>query len=84
MATWQLQHAKTKLSELVELAQSEGVQTITKHGKPRAVILSMKEYESMREAGKPDLIDVLLHRGPKFDDFEIERDGDTGREIDLE
>jgi antitoxin Phd len=84
MATWQIQQAKSRLSELIEKARSEGPQTITKHGKPSAVVLSIERYESMREAGKPDLIEVLLHRGPKFEDFEIERDRDTGREIDLE
>ena len=84
MATWQIQQAKTKLSELIDRAHREGPQTITKHGKPSAVVVSMEEYEAMRKAGKPDLIDVLLHRGPKFDDFDVERDKDTGREIDLE
>lgn len=83
MAMWQIQQAKTKLSELIDKARSEGPQTITKHGKPRAVILSMEEYESMRRK-KPTLIEFLLHEGPKFDDFDIERSKDVGREVDLD
>ena len=34
------------------------------------------------EPHKKDLKELLLG-GPKFDDFEIERDPDCGREIDL-
>jgi hypothetical protein len=29
-------------------------------------------------------VDFLMNSGPKFDDFDIERDKDTGREVDLE
>ena len=83
MATWQIQQAKTKLSELIDRAHSEGPQTITKHGKPSAVVLSMREYESMRRE-EPDLVDLLFRLGPKFEDFDIERSKDTGREVDLE
>ena len=81
MATWQIQQAKTKLSELIEKAHSEGPQTITKHGKPSAVVLSMEEYESMRR-NKPDFVEYLL-RIPKFDDLDLERSKDVGREVDL-
>ncbi len=77
MTTWQVQQAKTHFSEVIERAQSEGPQTITKHGKPRAVVLSATEYEALRAGGpkpKRDFNDWLLHEGPKFDEFEIERD----------
>jgi prevent-host-death family protein len=85
MSTWQVQEAKSRFSELIERAEKEGPQTITRHGKPSAVIISMSEYEAMKKRGaKPDLLDVLINRGPKFDDFEIERDKDMGRDIDLE
>jgi prevent-host-death family protein len=85
MGTWQVQEAKSRFSELIERAEKEGPQTITKHGKPSAVIVSMPEYEAMKKRNaKRDLLDVLINRGPKFDDFEIERDKDTGRDIDLE
>ncbi len=83
MAMWQIQQAKTKLSELIDKARSEGPQTITKHGKPSAVVVSMEEYESMRR-NKPTLIEFLLHEGPKFDDLDIERSKDVGREVDLD
>ena len=82
MANWQVQEAKTKLSEVIERAQSEGPQTITKHGKARAVILSIDEFEALKQK-RPNLIDYLKS-GPYFDDVDLERSQDTGQEIDLE
>ena len=79
MATWQLQEAKTRLSELIEDAHSEGPQIITRHGAERAVVLSIEEYRSLT-AQEPDFLAYLLG-GPKVDDFTIEREYDTGREV---
>jgi antitoxin Phd len=85
MATWQLQDAKSRLSELIDKANAEGPQTITRRGEPAAVVLSADAYEQLRmQKEGADFIDVLLNQGPKFDHFEIERDKDTGREIELE
>jgi antitoxin Phd len=81
VAKWQLQQAKTKLSEVIEEANTKGPQIITRHGSERAVILSIAEYRALT-AHKPDLRAYLLG-GPKFDDFEIPRDRDTGRDISL-
>jgi prevent-host-death family protein len=81
MATWQVQEAKTRLSELIERAQSEGPQTITRHGAERAVVLSVEDYRALM-AKRPDFKSYLLG-GPKVGDFEIERDRDLGREIEL-
>ncbi|HTW82205.1 MAG TPA: type II toxin-antitoxin system Phd/YefM family antitoxin [Terracidiphilus sp.] len=81
MARWQVQEAKTRFSEVIEKAQKKGPQIITRHGTERAVVLSIEEYRSLT-AHKPNLRDYLLG-GPKVDNFEIEPDGDTGREIEL-
>jgi prevent-host-death family protein len=81
MARWQVQEAKTRFSEVIEKAQKKGPQIITRHGTERAVVLSIAEYRALT-AHKPNLREYLLG-GPKVDDFEIEPDGDTGREIEL-
>jgi antitoxin Phd len=81
MAVWQLQDAKTRLSKVIEDAYNEGPQIITRHGKERAVILSIAEYRSLT-AHRPNLKEFLLG-GPKVDDFEIRRSRDTGRKITL-
>ena len=81
MQAWQVQDAKTRLSELIEKAQAEGPQTITRHGHARAVLLSIEDYRTLTSTG-PDFKAWLLG-GPKVDDFPLERSGDTGREIAL-
>jgi prevent-host-death family protein len=81
LATWQVQEAKTRLSEVIEEAQNKGPQIITRHGAERAVLLSIADYRAL-VAHKPSFKEYLLG-GPKFDDFEIERSRDMGREVDL-
>jgi len=80
MTSWQVQEAKTKLSEVIERARTEGPQTITRHGKVRAMVLSIEDYEGLKRP-EPNLIDFLLN-GPRFDDFDFERSRDPGREMD--
>jgi prevent-host-death family protein len=81
MTTWQVQDAKTRLSEVIERARTEGPQTITRHGAERAVVLSIEDYRAL--AGqKPDFKAYLLG-GPKVDDFPVERQHDIGRDVEL-
>src|SRR5258708_1024971 len=47
MKTWPLQDAKNQFSQVVELAQKRGPQTVTRHGQPVAVILSADEFKSL-------------------------------------
>ncbi len=81
MAMWQINDAKNRFSELLEEANAKGPQVITRHGRERAVVISIAEYKALT-AHKPDLKAYLLG-GPKVDDFVIERDTDEGRTIDF-
>ncbi len=81
MARWQVQEAKMRLSQVIEEAQNKGPQMITRHGVDRAVVLSIDDFRSL-SAHRPDLRAYLLG-GPKVEDFEVEPDRDTGREIAL-
>ena len=45
MKTWPLQDAKNQFSHLVELALTEGPQTVTRHGEPVAVVVAADEYK---------------------------------------
>jgi len=96
MATWQVQQAKSRLSELIEDAKTKGPQIITKHGSETAVVLSIAEYKALQEPQavptKPGLAEFLLNSPPIFDTEEEYEEfladctsgrGDTGREIDL-
>ncbi|MGA7341018.1 MAG: type II toxin-antitoxin system Phd/YefM family antitoxin [Terracidiphilus sp.] len=81
MALWQVQEAKTRLSEVIEEAQKKGPQIITRHGAERAVVLSIADYRALT-AHKPGLREYLLS-GPKVDSFDVEPDRDSGRDINL-
>lgn len=77
MAEWRVQQAKARFSELVERARTEGPQTITRHGRERAVLLSIEDYRALLSR-QPD-VRVLLLGGPRVDDFGIQRDSDGRR-----
>jgi antitoxin Phd len=81
MAEWQVQKAKTHLSELIEEANKKGPQIITRHGSEHAVVLSIEDYRALADR-RENLQDYLLG-GPKVDSFEVKRNRDTGRKIRL-
>ena len=72
MATWQLQNAKTHLSEVIEDARTKGPQIITRHGTERAVVISIEEYSKLIHS-KPNFRDFLLN-SPKLGDLDVSRD----------
>ena len=43
---WQLQEAKNRFSEVINAAEHEGPQTITRHGKPVAVVVPVLGNDS--------------------------------------
>jgi antitoxin Phd len=47
MKTWPLQDAKNRFSEVVDLAQSYGPQTVTRHGEPLVVVIATTEFNEM-------------------------------------
>jgi prevent-host-death family protein len=80
-ASWQLQEAKARLSELVKKAASEGPQEITVRGEPVAVVISRAEYEKFCMNKRPDnLADFLLNSPLAGLDLEFERDQSLTRE----
>jgi antitoxin Phd len=77
---WQVQEAKARFSELLDRTLKEGAQTVTRHGKPIAVVMSVEEYRRMRRRGKS--LKALLAAAP-LQRVEIVRSRDTGRAIKL-
>ena len=79
---WQLQEAKSNLSQLVKQAANGDAQVVTVHGKPAVVVIAAAEYARLtRREGK--LSDVLLQPSLAADDLDISRSRDTGRAIAL-
>ena len=78
---WQIQEAKARFSEMVERTIKEGPQTVTRHGKPVAVLVPVAEYQRLRTGGKS--FKALLASAP-LKGIEIRRSRDTARVIDIE
>ena len=81
---WSLQDAKNRFSAVVAAAAKGAPQTVTKHGKPAVVILSVAEYERLtgeHTAPRPSFVEHLLAM-PK-DDGAFERLQIKPRDIDF-
>ena len=66
MPTWQIQQAKANFSELIDTAEKEGPQIITRRGVETAVIVPIEEWRKLRPGSNEALLEVL-QSGPKFD-----------------
>ncbi|MCL2422929.1 MAG: type II toxin-antitoxin system Phd/YefM family antitoxin [Micrococcales bacterium] len=81
-STWQLQEAKNRLSEVVRRSES-GPQTITVHGQPAAVVVSMADYRALTQP-KTSLLDVLRRAPQPLTDLVEPRDDDAAmRQVGL-
>jgi antitoxin Phd len=78
---WQLQTAKQKLSEVVDRAVAEGPQTISRHGRETAVVVSVQDYR--RLTGDDGFKDYLLS-GPSLEGLDLERRPDLPRPVELD
>ncbi len=79
---WQLQEAKNKFSSLVEKAQQEGPQIVTRHGKKAVVVVAFDEYKKMVKP-KSDLV-MFLRQSPLADiELKIKRSKDMPRDIEI-
>lgn len=74
--TWQLQKAKAELSRVIDLATQRGPQTITRHGRPAAVVVSAADYRRLTRRA-PDFV-TFLRKVPLYE-LDLERDRDPGR-----
>jgi prevent-host-death family protein len=79
--TWTLAGAKARLSEVVDRAQA-GPQTITRNGKPSAVIVSAKEW-ARKTVRKGTLAEFLLASPLRGAELELGRQRDTPGDLAL-
>ncbi|MBL9159890.1 MAG: type II toxin-antitoxin system Phd/YefM family antitoxin [Verrucomicrobiales bacterium] len=79
---WQLQEAKSRFSELVENALKQGAQTVTKHGRPAVVVISVEEYERSR-APRKSLVDALRACPEDLTDLVGRRPKRMARKVDF-
>jgi antitoxin Phd len=82
--SWSLQDAKNSLSAVVEAALKGTPQTVTKRGKPAVVVLSVIEYERLRQRHTPETPSFADHLlAMPQDDGSFERARVRARSIDL-
>ena len=67
MATWPVQDAKARFSELLETCLKEGPQMVTKRGAEAAVLVPVQEWRRLNHAARPSLKDLLLAPTPRGD-----------------
>jgi antitoxin Phd len=78
---WQIQEAKARLSEMVARTLKEGPQTVTRHGKPVAVLVPVDQYRRLRGKGKT--MKEMLAAAPPLG-IGIRRSRATARIVTLE
>ncbi len=80
---WKLEDAKARFSEVVRLAGTEGPQLVTIRGKEAAVILAPEAYKQLLPKPKGHQPLVRFLQGLGLSSLDVEREHDTGRDIDL-
>ena len=78
---WQLQEAKNQFSLVVDNALAQGPQTVTRHGEPTVMVVSMAEFKKARP--KKSLVQMLLGSPLRGLDVDFERQKDFPREVEL-
>lgn len=82
MNTWQMQEAKARLSEVVKLAERDGPQDITLHGRSVAVVLSRAGYQ--RLSGQRASLTDFMQASPLVgleDELSFERSDSLTRDV---
>ena len=82
MASWQVQEAKARLSELMRAAAEHGPQTITIRGIRATVVLSADAYDRLSRA-KPSLARFLRDSPLAGVDLDLQRDRSPARHVQL-
>ncbi len=71
-ASWRLQDAKARFSEVVRKAKTEGPQRITVHGREEVVVVSAEEYRRVKGEPTGEALVALLQHSP-LRDIDMER-----------
>lgn len=77
---WQLQEAKNQFSLVVDNALNHGPQTVTRHGEPTVMVVSMAEFKKTKPRKKTILELFEPVRGLNL---EISRDRSRTRNVKL-
>jgi prevent-host-death family protein len=69
---WALQDAKARFSEVVRKAKTEGPQRITVHGREEVVVVSVEEYQRVKDERTGAALVKMLQESP-LGDIDLDR-----------
>lgn len=67
MNTWQVQDAKARFSELLDMCISEGPQMVSRRGTETAVLVPIAEWKRLASSARPTLKNLLLSNEGRTD-----------------
>jgi prevent-host-death family protein len=79
---WSVASAKARFSEVMEKAKTDGPQTVTRNGRPAAVVVSIEEWER-RTVRKGTLGEFFMNSPLRGSGIDLTRDDQPPRDIDL-
>lgn len=80
--SWTVAEAKAKFSELLNRAQTEGPQRITRHGRTAAVVVSEDQWQEKKQR-KGNLAEFLMKSPLRNSGIRLKRLPGRPRRIDL-
>jgi prevent-host-death family protein len=79
---WTVAEAKARFSELLQRAEAEGPQRITRHGRTTAVVVSPSEWEKKNER-KENLAEFLMNSPLRNSGLRVKRLPMKMRKVEL-
>ena len=73
MASWDVQDARDRFSELLETAIRKGSQVVTRRGVEVAVLVPIEEWRRLQSSARPSMKELLLAPEPRFESLTTER-----------
>jgi prevent-host-death family protein len=64
---WRLQDAQARISELIDDALRKGPQIVTRRGIDLLVVMSVEEWNRLKQKNQPTWKDILLCDDPRFE-----------------
>jgi len=69
LASWQVQDAKARFSELLDATIKKGPQVVTRRGIETAVLVPIEEWNRLQSAARPGLKALLLAPDARFENL---------------
>jgi antitoxin Phd len=82
MNSWQLQEAKARFSEFLDAALKKGPQVVTRRGVEAAVLVPIEEWRRLQRESRPDIKELLLGPGPRFENI-VPKRGEWRRRLPI-